>query len=69
MITSYVVTGMTCGNCVHHVTEEVGALDGVDQVDVTLEGGRMQVTSVEPIEIARIREAVEEAGEYQVQPA
>ena len=28
--TSYVVTGMTCDHCVHAVTEEVSAVDGVE---------------------------------------
>lgn len=32
MITNYVVTGMTCGHCVNHVTEEVSAIPGVTEV-------------------------------------
>ncbi|NHB85296.1 heavy-metal-associated domain-containing protein [Tessaracoccus sp. HDW20] len=38
MITNYTVSGMTCGNCVNHVTEEVAEVDGVTNVNVTLEG-------------------------------
>ncbi|SKF62415.1 copper chaperone [Mycobacteroides abscessus subsp. abscessus] len=34
MISTYTVTGMTCGHCVSAVTEEVSAVAGVDQVDV-----------------------------------
>ena len=37
--TSYVVTGMTCGHCVHAVTEEVSALQGVENVAVDLDSG------------------------------
>lgn len=63
MITNYTVTGMTCGHCVNHVTEEVSALDGVQAVDVQLEGGTMAVTSDAEIDFALIQEAVTEAGD------
>jgi copper chaperone CopZ len=69
MESTYTVTGMTCGHCVAHVTEEVSAVEGVTDVQVTLEGGRMVVTSVAPIDLAKVKEAVSEAGEYQVVPA
>ena len=66
MESTYTVTGMTCGHCVAHVTEEVSAVEGVTDVQVTLEGGRMVVTSVTPIDLAVVKEAVSEAGEYEV---
>lgn len=69
MDTKYVVTGMTCGHCVNHVTEEVQAIDGVDSVTVQLEGGEMTVTSAEPIGFDVIVEAVKEAGDYTVAQA
>ena len=59
---TYTVTGMTCGHCVSSVKEEVGALDGVTSVDVDLESGRVVVESATPIDEARVRSAVEEAG-------
>ena len=65
----YTVTGMTCGHCVAHVTEEVSGVEGVTDVKVTLEGGRMVVTSATPIDLATVKEAVSEAGEYEVVPA
>ena len=37
--TTYLVTGMTCGHCVAAVTEEIGRLDGVSDVDVDLVAG------------------------------
>lgn len=64
MITNYKVTGMTCGNCVNHVTEEVSEVDGVTNVTVTLEGGAMAVESDAPIAFETISAAVAEAGEY-----
>lgn len=64
----YLVTGMTCGHCVASVKEEVGAVDGVQAVEVALvKGGASRVTvqSEGPIDEAKIRAAVEEAG-YQL---
>ncbi|WP_235460031.1 heavy-metal-associated domain-containing protein [Yonghaparkia sp. Soil809] len=64
----YLVTGMTCGHCVASVKEEVGAVDGVQAVEVALvKGGASRVTvqSAGPIDEAKIRAAVEEAG-YQL---
>jgi copper ion binding protein len=62
---TYTVTGMTCGHCVASVTEEVHEVPGVENVDVVLETGQVTVTSVEPLDEAAIRAAVEEAG-YQL---
>ncbi|MBO1030610.1 heavy-metal-associated domain-containing protein [Tessaracoccus sp. SD287] len=70
MISTYTVTGMTCGHCVSAVTEEVSAVAGVDQVDVQLEGGTMSVTSADAVDFDAIKAAVAEAGDqYVVQPA
>ena len=66
--TEFLVTGMTCGHCVASVTEEVGAVTGVDAVAVELNKGgasRVTVRSAGPIDEAAIRAAVEEAG-YQL---
>ena len=59
---SSTVTGMTCSHCVSSVSEEVGAIDGVTDVAVDLPTGAVTVTSAEPIDEARVRAAVEEAG-------
>lgn len=69
MITNYTVTGMTCGNCVNHVTEEVSEVAGVSNVNVTLEGGVMAVESDAPVAFESIVAAVSEAGEYAVAKA
>jgi copper ion binding protein len=62
---TFTVTGMTCGHCVASVTEEVSEIAGVENVDVTLETGKVTVTSAEPVDTAAVRAAVEEAG-YQL---
>ena len=66
--TEFLVTGMTCGHCVSSVTEEVGAIDGVESVEVVLKKGgasRVTVTAAGPIDADAVRAAVEEAG-YQL---
>ena len=59
---TYTVTGMTCGHCVSSVTEEVGSLPGVSDVQVELESGRVTVTSDATVGADEVRAAVEEAG-------
>lgn len=63
MEAKYIVTGMTCGNCVAHVTEEVKELDGVQDVRVQLEGGEMVIVSDEPLAFEDVVGAVKEAGD------
>lgn len=58
----YVVAGMTCTHCVSSVTEEVGALIGVTDVNVDLASGSLTVTSDAEIDFAEIEAAVDEAG-------
>ncbi len=59
------VEGMTCSHCVMSVQEEIAAIDGVDSVSVDLNAGgtsRVTIRSAAPIDAARVRAAVEEAG-------
>lgn len=59
------VEGMTCNHCVASVTEEVGAIDGVESVSVDLQVGgasRVTVVSDRPVPAEQIRDAVIEAG-------
>nr|CTQ95810.1 Copper chaperone [Kibdelosporangium sp. MJ126-NF4] len=62
---TYTVQGMTCGHCVSSVTEEVGQLTGVSNVDVDLSTGKVTVTSDNDLDIDAVRAAVTEAG-YQL---
>jgi copper chaperone len=59
---SYTVKGMTCAHCVASVTEEVGELSGVRNVDVDLATGRVTIASDEPIPADQVAAAVTEAG-------
>ncbi|GAB2973990.1 heavy-metal-associated domain-containing protein [Nocardioides montaniterrae] len=59
---TWIVDGMTCGHCVASVTEELGEIDGVSAVDVTLEDGTVVVTSAAALTREAVEAAVTEAG-------
>ena len=61
-VSTWTVTGMTCGHCVASVSEEIAEIDGVEAVDVVLATGDVTVTSTAPLDRAAVRAAVEEAG-------
>ena len=63
--TTYTVQGMTCDHCAAAVTEEVGKLEGVQDVDVDIASGTVTVSSAAPLARDAVREAVTEAG-YQL---
>lgn len=59
------VSGLTCNHCVNAVKDEVGAIDGVQSVNVELvEGGISPVTieSATPLAEADLSDAIDEAG-------
>lgn len=59
------ISGMTCGHCVASVTEELKAINGVDDVRVDLNAGGISaatVTSSRTVAPAELSEAVAEAG-------
>jgi copper chaperone CopZ len=63
--TIYAVAGLTCGDCLAEVMERVRALVGVTGVAVDLVGdgpSPVMVTSVPPVGIATVRDAVGAAG-------
>lgn len=64
-VSEYIVTGMVCQHCVSAVTEEVGAIENVSDVQVDLTTGVVRVTSNGPVEGAVVRAAIGEAG-YEV---
>ena len=61
------IDGMSCQNCVRHVTEALAAVDGVQSVTVSLEQKTATVTSAEPISVSAATLAVEDAG-YSLRP-
>ena len=65
MIATYTVAGMTCEHCARAVKQEVGAIPGVESVELELDG-KLVVHSDTPIDFDRIVEAASEAGDYTV---
>lgn len=62
---SFYVEGMTCANCVGHVTEELTALDGVTDISIDLvPSGKSPVTLTSESALSEdaISAAVDEAG-------
>ena len=57
------VEGMTCGGCVKSVDRAVSQLQGVQSVDVDLEGNKASVTyDASTVAVEAIVEAIEDAG-------
>lgn len=65
MQTTLKVDGMTCGHCAKAVTEELTAIDGIQDVQIDLvNGGRSTVTftSADAVPQEALNAAVTEAG-------
>ncbi|MEU6536523.1 cation transporter [Streptomyces sp. NPDC047000] len=60
--TVYKVTGMSCGHCEGSVSAEISALDGVSSVKAVASTGEVTVVSAAPLDLAAVRDAVDEAG-------
>ena len=58
--TTFTVNGMTCDNCVHHVTEAIKSVAGVKETNVTLATNSAKVEG--DFDEAAIIAAVEEEG-------
>jgi copper chaperone len=60
IMTQLKIEGMSCNNCVRHVTEALKNVPGVEQVEVSLQEGRATVSGTAPVE--KLIEAVQEEG-------
>ena len=56
------VQGMTCQNCVKHVTKALSSLPGVTHVEVSLEQGSAQVDSLSPLPFDKVQSVLKEEG-------
>ena len=65
---TFTVVGMTCGHCVMSVKREVGAIDGVTDLEVQLGSGALIIESERPLDSETVRAAVEEAGYELAEP-
>lgn len=65
--TTLKVSGLTCGHCVAHITEELEAIQGVKNVSVLLnKEGQSTVTVVSDVLLtdSALAQAIDEAGDY-----
>lgn len=63
MKTTLHVNGMTCGHCKESVEGALNEIDGVENVEVNLGNGEVDVTFDETkTTLAQLKEAVEEQG-------
>jgi copper chaperone len=65
MISEFGIEGMTCGNCVRHVTGELSGVYGVEAVDVALVAGGVSTVTVRasaPVDADAVATAVAAAG-------
>jgi copper chaperone len=58
---TYSVPAMSCGHCKQAVSSELGAVAGVDSVDVDLET-KLVIVRGHDLDDAELRAAIEEAG-------
>ena len=57
------VQGMSCGHCVSSVENSVGKLDGVNEVKVHLESGKVDVSFEEDkVSLDVIKETIDDQG-------
>jgi len=56
------VKGMSCSHCVKAVTKALQAVDGVDQVKVSLETGEAAFEETMPVDMSVIKEKIRKAG-------
>jgi len=56
------VSGMTCANCVRHVTEALRALPGVRAVNVDLASGAATLEVERRLDLGAIAAALDNAG-------
>jgi copper chaperone CopZ len=62
MTTQIQISGMTCANCVRHVTEALAAIEGVADVHVDLSSGSASFSSADAVPRRVLESALDEAG-------
>lgn len=56
------VTGMTCQNCVRHVSEALASIPGVNAPEVDLSSGRVSFETERPLPREQLAGVLDEAG-------
>jgi copper chaperone CopZ len=58
---TYVVPGVHCAHCEAAIKQEVGGVEGVERVEVDLQGKKVMIRG-SALDDARLRAAIDEAG-------
>ncbi|TVQ97908.1 MAG: copper chaperone [Desulfovibrionales bacterium] len=61
-MTTIKVAGMSCQHCVNAVTKALSGIDGIQDVEVSLEKGEARFTEAKPVSQDALREALKKAG-------
>lgn len=61
-MTTVKIKGMSCQHCVNAVTKALGGIDGVKDVQVSLEKAEAVFTETKPVDPETIREVLKKAG-------
>jgi len=56
------VQGMSCGHCVKAIENSVGALNGVEKVNVQLDSGTVDVEFNNEVDVQQISDTIEDQG-------
>ena len=62
MQTTFKIDGMMCNHCQKHVHDALAKMDGVTDVDVSLEKNSATVTSTKEISLDEFAKVIDEAG-------
>lgn len=66
MKSTYHISGMHCGACVKKVTQALASVEGVRDVDVSLEGETVELQRNDQVRFQDLDAAVTRAGDYQI---
>lgn len=59
---SITVKGMSCNHCKASVQETLSKLEGVEDVQVDLQSGKVDYKETSPVEVDTLRKAIEKIG-------
>lgn len=61
-MTTIAVKGMSCQHCVNAVTKALSAIDGLNEISVSLEKGQASFRETKPVDREVIIKALQKAG-------
>jgi len=56
------VKGMSCNHCKASVEDTLSKMEGIQDVHVDLQSGKVEYTETQPVEKERLRKAIEKIG-------